>query len=880
VTQESFGALAQEQGVGGDTTPPTPATPPRLATRGIRKEFPGIVALDNVDLVVNAGEVHAIVGQNGAGKSTLVKVLTGIYAADAGEILIDGEVVEIKTAAQARARGIAIVHQDQPAVPKMSVARNAFLGREIRTRYGLLATREMTRRTREALEIIDADFPATALLEDLTAAQRMQSAIAAAFIERPRVLILDEPTASLGAPEAERLFAAIRSVNSAGVTVIYISHRLGEIADLASVATVLRDGRLVERLDLSTSGRGDLIRNMIGRELVALYPKEVVPVAEPVLTVENLEVPGVVEGVDLQVRRGEIVGLAGLVGSGTTQIAESVFGATRSTRTKFELGGKARRVHSPRAAAKAGVALIPPDRRTQGIFASLSVERNLGLAAIPQLSRLGVMNRKAERANAETLIERLSIATTGPDQAAGTLSGGNQQKVVVGKWLARGADLYVLDEPTAGVDVGSKVELYLQMTEVAKAGAGLLLVSSDFEELLAMCDRVLVIVNGRVSREVVRGEVGLEELIALAAGGLVQGHAARAANPTGPSEPAPVPPATPPAQVRRTAPPSTMRRFQARFMTPTITAVAMVALCVCLGVGKPAFFGLDNLMTVARQGSVAALIACGLTLALAVGGFDLSVGGVSQVAANVVTLTVIAGAGTGAALGVGAGVGLVIGLVNALVIYLLRVPSFVATLGTLFLTMAASLQLNGGLKLSISQSRVDFLVLGQGYLSSLGIPVVAVVLVLAVVVLHVWLRHLPSGGRIYATGGNPDAAVLRGVNTRKYTVVAFVVAGVIAGFAGVLSASYSSGVSAVDHSMALLVAAASASFLGSALSPTREFNVIGSAVAALFVAAISNGLIMNGVSNLIVSGIQGLVLLAAVVVASVRKRELGQVAIF
>ncbi|MCW2878185.1 MAG: branched-chain amino acid transport system / permease component family protein [Sphaerisporangium sp.] len=840
----------------GELAPPDHG--PVLEATGIRKVFPGHVALDDVDLLVARGEVHAIVGQNGAGKSTLVKILTGVYTLDAGEIRLDGKPVAIGSPNDARALGIEIVHQDHPLVPQLDVTRNAFLGRE-RLRGGVLDLSRMRAETAEALKTIGARFSPDTLARDLTVAERMQAAIAAALTQQPKILILDEPTASLSMTEAEKLFEVIRSVKAAGVTIVYISHRLGEITSLATHVTVLRDGRRVGMLSMAESSRQDMIRMMVGRDLSQLYPRNHTPAGDVVLDVKDWHVGDHVRGVDLTVRRGEIVGLAGLVGSGCSELALSIFGADKPTGGTATVAGQAVGGHGPRRNMRRGVALVPEDRRSEAVFETLTLRENISLSNLGAWSTGGWVRRGRERREAARLLDQLHVSATGTEQQVGELSGGNQQKVVIGRWLARGAELYIFDEPTAGVDVGSKVEIYRQINDLVAGGAGVLMISSDFDELRELCDRVLVVVEGKVTREVAYGEADLAQLTYWAAGGDDAQAKADAAD----------------ARALPGHRPLLSRMTSAR----SVTISAMILILLVIGVMAPNFLQPGNLLDVLKQGSVTSLIAIALTSALAVGGFDLSVGATSQLVANVTAGAVIGGMAVPSSLVVGVLIGAAVGLVNGVTIVLLRVPSFVATLGMLFLLMGVTLQVNGGLTRTVDvNGHVAFLSLGQGYIGP--VPVALVIVALVSLVMWILLKRTSWGLRLYAVGGSPQAAAIRGVSARRLTLLAFLLSGAVAGLAGVIQASYSSGSTASDSSLGVLVAALSAAFLGSTISASREFDVVGTAIAAMFVSGVANGLILTGLSNLVLPGVQGAILVAAVLVAVIRERRLGQVAVF
>ncbi|MGA7965322.1 MAG: sugar ABC transporter ATP-binding protein, partial [Gammaproteobacteria bacterium] len=484
-----------------------------LQCTGIVKEFPGLRALDEVAFELQLGEVHALVGQNGAGKSTLVKILTGVYTLDAGKIVLEGEPIEIRSPTDAEAHGIAIVHQDQHLVPQFDVTRNVFLGRELTTAGGLLDFDAMRKATTASLERIGADFSPDHLANDLSVGQREQVAIAAALLQEPRVLILDEPTASLSEREIDRLFEVIENLRNSGVSIIYISHHLNEVFRISSRITVLRDGMVAGQLNTRDTDRESIVRLTVGRDLKSLYPKEPVEAGDELLAVENISDGHRFEGVSFRVRRGEIYGLAGLVGAGRTEIALSIMGAGRLRGGSVKLSGKPVHNASPARARDHGFALIPEDRRGEGLIGPLSIRKNMAIPNLSWWSNLGLMSLRKEAERVTQLMARLSIAATSSEQAAETLSGGNQQKVVIGKWLDGQSEVFLFDEPTTGVDVGAKVEIYKEMIELARAGAAVVFISSDLEELVGMCDRVGVVAKGRLEKEIPREDLDLQTLL-------------------------------------------------------------------------------------------------------------------------------------------------------------------------------------------------------------------------------------------------------------------------------------------------------------------------------------------------------------------------------
>ena len=438
-----------------------------LECRGIRKTFGANVALDGINLAIRAGEIHALVGQNGAGKSTFVKILTGVYRATSGDLRVDGKPARIATPQDAEAAGIVIVHQDQQLVEQFDVTRNIFLGQED-VRNGLLDFVSMRRKAEELLRRVGATFPPNELVRELSVAERALVSIASALLRRPRVLILDEPTASLSNEEADRLFDIVRALRDEGVTIIFISHYLDEVFELVDRITVLRDGKLVSTQDISATSRQAVIKEMVGRSLAQLYPKEEIALGPVMLAIDALSQGDNVSEVTLSVRRGEIFGIAGLVGAGSTELAMALMGALPRSGGSVTLDGKPSAPSSPRAAKAEGFALVPEDRRHEGVLGELTMRENLSLPNLDDFSSFGFLRLREEKAWARELIETLRIAPPKMNQLVRTLSGGNQQKVVIGRWLVGDVKVFLFDEPTTGIDVGSKVEVYHQMTEAAR----------------------------------------------------------------------------------------------------------------------------------------------------------------------------------------------------------------------------------------------------------------------------------------------------------------------------------------------------------------------------------------------------------------------------
>lgn len=488
---------------GGDTVTNAAASEPILELRGLRKTFPGVVALDGVDFDVRPGEVHALLGANGAGKSTLIKIVAGLYHADEGEIRIGGRPVELRDSQTARALGVSVIYQDFALAPNLSVAENLFLGREFTTPYGLIDWQRTHAEARRLLDRLGIDIPTTAKVSSLSIGHRQLVEIAKALSIDAKLLVLDEPTASLSRGEAEKLFGLIRQLAHSGVGIVYVSHRLEEIAPLGNRVTVLRDGRSVGTYRVKELDRANVVALITGREWrpAEMSLRSDRSIGEPLLELRQLGRPGEFDDISLTLCRGEIVVLTGLVGAGRTELLETIFGARRALAGEIRVNGIAMTFASPRDAIRSGIALLPEDRRGQGLALVLPVAANMTLAALARFVVRLLLDPARELQHARVMIANLGIKTSGPFQVAGLLSGGNQQKVVLAKWLSTSAEIFLLDEPTQGVDVGAKDEIYRLIRGMSASGKAVLVVSSDLEEVREIGDRVLAIRRGRIVYE-------------------------------------------------------------------------------------------------------------------------------------------------------------------------------------------------------------------------------------------------------------------------------------------------------------------------------------------------------------------------------------------
>lgn len=496
---------------------PVPVAPV-LALKDVSKSFGAVRALHDVSLSLLPGEVHALAGENGAGKSTLIKTLAGVHRPDSGQILLDGEPVAFHGPAAARDAGIAVIYQEPTLFPDLSIAENIFMGRQPRRGLGRIDRRAVRGTTAGLMRRLGVDLAPDRPARGLSIADQQIVEIAKALSFDARVLIMDEPTAALTGGETARLFSVVRTLRDEGAAVLFISHRLDEIFELCGRVTTLRDGRRISCEPLAGLTGDDLVRRMVGRDLDALYPKQDAAVGEVALSVGRLTREGVFCDVSFEVRRGEIVALAGLVGAGRTEVAQAVFGVDRADAGEVRVDGTVLRPGSPTAAMAAGLALVPEDRRQRGLVMELSIERNIGLTGLGDVRRRGLVRRALEHDRAADWAVRLQLKYNRLADAVGVLSGGNQQKVVLAKWLATEPSVLIVDEPTRGIDVGTKAEVHRLLSSLAADRLAVLMISSDLPEVIGMADRVLVMREGRLVAELPRGSATEETVMAAATG--------------------------------------------------------------------------------------------------------------------------------------------------------------------------------------------------------------------------------------------------------------------------------------------------------------------------------------------------------------------------
>ncbi|MBP1703479.1 MAG: ABC-type transport system ATP-binding protein (probable substrate ribose) [Chloroflexi bacterium] len=500
---------------------------PVLQMHGIRKAFPGVQALDGVDFEVRPGEVMALMGENGAGKSTLIKILSGAHSADEGQVFIKGQQVKISSPKEAQDLGVAVIYQELNLAESVSIAENIFVGREFRNRFGFIDNKTMNTRAREWLETLHIDLDPRLMVRKIGIARKQMVEIAKALSLDASIIVMDEPTSSLPTAtskptelnEVEVLLEMIRKLRDGGKAVIYISHRMGEVFRISDRITVLRDGKLVGVRNTAETNPDEVVAMMVGRKLEDLYGhRSETPIGEKVLEVRGLNQAGRLYDINFDVRAGEILGLAGLIGAGRSETAMAVFGASKRDSGDILINNHPLAIKNPQSAIQAGIGYLPEDRKLQGLFLKMAIRLNISAADLSLVSSSGFLNANKERELSSLYVKQLNIRTPSIEQQARNLSGGNQQKVVIAKWLAVKPKVLILDEPTRGVDVGAKIEIYNLMHQMASQGMALVMISSELLELLGMSDRILVLREGRAMGELSRADATEEKIMTLATG--------------------------------------------------------------------------------------------------------------------------------------------------------------------------------------------------------------------------------------------------------------------------------------------------------------------------------------------------------------------------
>jgi len=743
---------------------------PILSVRRIDKSFPGVRALKDVSFDVSAGEVHAVIGENGAGKSTLMRILSGVHPADGGTVLIDDAPVDLRTPSDAFAQGIAMVWQDTRLVPTLDVTWNISLGHE--PGGAIFADRgRMAEQARRLLDRIGSDVDPLAPAADLSRAETQQVEIARALSRDARILILDEPTSALTPAETAGLFRVVRALRGEGRSVIFISHRLPEVMEISDRVTVLKDGEVVGTVATAETTPRDLVAMMVGREMGMVFPPRNANPGEAVLTVSGLRTLAMqadTGSLDFIVRAGEVVGFGGIEGSGQQAAARALFGIGRSA-GEIAIDGTIARPDAPADAVAAGLVYVPADRRAEGLFLAHSIRENAALPNLAGLSRAGFVDHAAERSVVAEQMRKLAIKARDMESRVDTLSGGNQQKVVFARWLIGDARVVVLDEPTQGVDVGTKQEIYHLIRTLAADGAAVIVISSDLPELIGLTDRILVFSDGGIALDL-PSETATEEQVVGAAATAV---------------PAAGGPRT--DEVRRVR---TARRplelWFGRYAPAVLLAALIGAMIVATAATAPYFLTSRNFGSMAGQMAPIALAGLGQMATILLGGIDLSIGPTISLVTTIASHLLAPDSATPVWLGIAAclGAGLAVGGLNGVLTAVLRIPDLVATLATFTIVQGVALIVRpspGG--------RVDPEV-AAAITERIGrMPVAFLVVVAAFILAELILSRGKLGARFYAVGASPEAARAAGIGVDRLRFAAYVFSGLMAALAGLIIAA-------------------------------------------------------------------------------------------
>jgi rhamnose transport system ATP-binding protein len=832
----------------------------------ITKVFGSTIAAENVSIALYPGSVLALVGENGAGKSTLVKTLGGVYRPDEGHIEIAGNEVAFSSPLDAQHIGVAVVHQHPGLFPELSIAENVFAGKPLRTRLGLLDHRRMRAEAATILATLGLHVPVTKPVASLRISEQQLVEIARAIASKAAVIILDEPTAALTTSEVDQLFAVVRQLRDQGVAMMFVGHRLEEIFQVSDRIAILRDGHLIDTRNTNETTQDEAVRLMVGRDLGNLYPPSSAVIGAPVLEVTKLSSPGLFRDIDLTVRSGEIVGLAGLVGSGRTEIARVLFGIDKSSHGTISLGGTVTKVRSAAHALSQGIAYVSEDRRGQSIVEEFSILDNATLPVIQHATRWWLIRKRLELALVEGPLQRMRLKFASYTQPVNTLSGGNQQKVVLAKWLATNPRLLILDEPTQGIDIQAKSEVHRIISELAAQGLAILMISSDMPELLGMCDTIHVMRQGELVAEFDR-ENADQYAIALAATGTTV-----AAEPVSlESEAVAIDAiAAAPAPNRTVRPasaaPGRASRIGSIFARRELGLVAaLLVIVIPLGFLNPQVYSVSNVTDLVTTSAMLGIVVLGQMLVMLTRNIDLSVGSVIGLTAFFSTgfmkynpdMPVIAG------IAIAVAIGIICGLINGLIIAYGGVPSIVVTLGTLAIYRGIDSVAASGVQ--FSSTDVPAAWISWATHRFLGVSTIVWLGIIFFAGLAFLLWNTSIGREIYAAGSNPEGASLIGIPTQRRVLLTFVLSG---GFAGLYGALVASRLGQVDVGIGLgleLTVIASAVVGGVALRGGAG-TIVGVALGTLALYIIQNVLALAQVPSQNLQAVYGAAILVTVAI--------------
>jgi ribose transport system ATP-binding protein len=832
-----------------------PARRPFLRLQGITKRYGGVTALANVDFACSLGTIHAVVGENGAGKSSLMKIIAGVVRPDEGQIYLEDHPVQFASPAEAALLGITCIFQELSLLPDLSVSDNISIA-DPPKRFGLIDHRRQRRTAEEVLRQVGCpDIHPDERVKDLPLSRQQMVEIAKALVRNPRLVIMDEATSALTARDVEQLYRIIRGLRDRGVAVLYISHRMPEISAIADICSVFRNGKHIETFPMASRTTAEIVPMIISDSTTRVNSAQHQPQTGPLLEIKNLSWSNVLRGISLRLAAGEIVGLGGLDGQGQSELLLALFGVLRGLGGEVFIDGRRVAIEHPRQATapKIGLALIPQDRQTQGLLLPMSIEDNLVLAAASDFSKYGVIDRAKERSATNQAVAKLQILANDLAAPVRTLSGGNQQKVVIGKWLLKNPRILLLNDPTRGIDVGTKQELYRLMRELAQAGLGVLFYSTDYEELIGMCDRVVVCYGGKLIRELSGPDLNEHNLITAS---LNLGESTGAAESESIETNRPKAPAW-----------QNLNRFWKRNAGPALSFLVFAIMFILFASQQSNGLSTNVLTSVSNKGAVLGYVAIAQTLVILTGGFDLSVGMVMTMASCLASVILNGSAGQTAlaALAVLAS-GLLAGIVNAVIVVLGRIQPIIATLATGAIYFGIALWLRPSPGGNVNEDLSNALTYDAG-----GIP--TTFLLLLATVAFVWwpFRNSTLGRNCYALGSSERAAYMSGLAIGRARFAAYSLAGLLAATGGLLlslislsgEASVSQGGFYTLNSIAAVAIGGTSLFGGSG-------GIIGSICGALVLRTISDLLFVFNAPALWQPLFQGLILLGAVCLGGLR----------
>ena len=799
--------------------------------------------------------MHSLAGENGAGKSTLVKILGGIYQPDNGLILKNGVETAILGSADARRQGIAVIHQHPATFPDLSVAENIFVGRQPR-RMGGIDWSAMTDRARQLLASLRMEIDVSVPVKILSIAERQAIEIAKALSIDARVLVMDEPTSTISSREVDRLFEIVEQLKKQGVAILFISHFLDEILGRGDEVTVLRSGKVIVTLPAAELTPAQIVRHMIGTEPGAFFPKEKTEIGMPVLSVRGLSGAGFVEDVSFEVRAGEILGFFGLVGAGRSEVAQMLFGITKPRQGEIKVDGRVVRPRSPRHAMQLGVSFLPEDRHQQGLVLQFSIRANETLPILRQLAnRVGLVHRAREKQIARDFSGRMRVVATGIEQRTDTLSGGNQQKVLLAKWLIPSPKVLILDQPTRGIDVAAKAEIHRIVSQLAAQGMAVILIGDDAQEVIGMSDRIIVFRGGRIAAESNRASFDREVILLAAA------HAARDPGKTDPQQ----------GELTRSTEAMVPSAGDSRGILGRLLRIPELVLVLALLIiggavtmREPRFLQSANLEQVALSATLVCIVTLGEALVIIARQVDLSIGAMVAASAFISAgwLEHHPDASIFWVILIGSAVGVAFGALNALLVALFRIPAIVATLGTLAIFRGGVIVFAGGRQISATVLPDSYGDIARIHLA--GAPLLVWVALFLTVAFGLAMRFTRTGRNLYALGSNQESARFVGINDRRHIALVFVVSGLLCGLVGVL---WGARFGTVDAVIApdLHFQAISAVVVGGVSIFGGSGTVYGAALGAVIFAVLQNGVQLLGINRFWLQAVFGAAILFTVI---------------